>query len=683
MCIIPTALFNSKALFNPYQYKPFLACMKNDNETWKWNGYNLFITDEVGVGKTFETGIILQELLKNNPNLTILIVCPARLCANWEREMRENFYIVPVNYRVAKSFGQLTILPYSYFRFQTNKQEESLEEEKKTEAELQSAGFDGKPCEITYPEYDVLILDEAHYIRNGGALYQHIQNMIEQNEPKENQNDKLDSKKFKIFLTATPIFNSEQDYLNITSLLRYNNQTFATTTTLQSEANCYDFQLSIQMQPFQLNPEEDNIIKDIYKMVETEDDKKTSKYGRLTGLLKRISASSFFSLKEFVCTLGSWEDEYEYEEYEEDGDNEINLFDLKELCDRWTESTDSKFEALQNLLNNKNKNINKVVIFSCFLHTCDYLERRLKQKFTVYKITGKTLAKDMERMVKDFGNTTENAILICSDAVKEGQNFQFCQHLIHYDFPFTPAAMGQRNGRIYRKGQEGQPNVYYMFGERTYDERLFGEIIVTKTKVVKYASEQGYVSTLNVLPENSDDYFEKPIKAYFNDLVDQRKRNAEQQDGVKSSYSHEQAVLRSILLKQFSHMEGQDKDRKRIWDMPEAEKIYGEEIPNSNCCNKLIEILSKCKPEDQGKSLALTYWEKYKKELINFNENIFGCHDDNFESHCRGYLKHCGIDSEEHKFCHDMLADAKITLTEYQKQFKPLIELKRGEGNRD
>lgn len=682
MSMIPTALFNSKALFNPYQYKPFLACMKNDNETWKWKGYNLFITDEVGVGKTFEAGIILQELLKNNPNLTVLIVCPARLCANWEREMQENFYIAPVNYRVAKSFGQLTILPYSYFRFQTEKQEESLEEAKKTEAELQSASFDGKSCEITYPEYDVLILDEAHYIRNDGALHQHVKHMIEQNEPKENQSDKLDSNKFKVFLTATPIFNSEQDYVNITSLLNYNDQTFATTATLQGEANCYDFQLNIKMQPVKLNCEEKNIIADIY---ETEDG--ISKYGRLTGFLKRISASSFFSLKEFVTTSGAWEEEYECEEYEGDGDNKLNLPDLKELCDSWTESADSKFDALQELLNNLYMNVNKVVIFSCFLHTCDYLERRLKQVFTVYKITGKTPAKAMEQIVTNFRNTIDKAILICSDAVKEGQNFQFCQHLIHYDFPFTPAAMGQRNGRIYRKGQKGQPNVYYMFGKSTYDERLFGEIIITKTKIVKNASEQRCISTLNVLPQDPGDYFQNSIAAYFNDLVEQLKRNLKQKDGQDTgagSYTPEQAVLRAILLKQFSYMEGQDKNRKRVWDITEAEKAYGEDLPDSeNCCSKLIEILSKCLPEDKGKSLALIYREKYKKELINFNENIFGCHDDNFESHCRSYLKYCGIDSEEHKFCHDMLADAKITLTEYQKQFKPLIELKRGEGNRD
>lgn len=102
--------------------------------------------------------------------------------------------------------------------------------------------------------------------------------------------------------------------------------------------------------------------------------------------------------------------------------------------------------------------------------------------------------------------------------------YQFCQNLIHYDFPFTPAAIGQRNGRIYRKGQEGIPKVYYMFTNGTYDERLFGEIIVSKARIVKIASEKKLVSVLDVLPNDSNNYFEKCIKAYFNDLVSAEER---------------------------------------------------------------------------------------------------------------------------------------------------------------
>ena len=61
-----------------------------------------------------------------------------------------------------------------------------------------------------------------------------------------------------------------------------------------------------------------------------------------------------------------------------------------------------------------------------------------------------------------FRNYDKQMILICSDAAKEGHNLQFCHNLIHYDLPFAPAVIGQRNGRIYRKGQQETPLCFYM-----------------------------------------------------------------------------------------------------------------------------------------------------------------------------------------------------------------------------
>lgn len=114
--MIPFALFNSTALFNPYQYKPFNKIMDESKEGFIWNNKNAFITDEVGVGKTFEAGIIIDELVKSNPDIQILIICPVKLCDNWEKEMRENFFLSFNNYRETNTLGQFNIVPYSYFR---------------------------------------------------------------------------------------------------------------------------------------------------------------------------------------------------------------------------------------------------------------------------------------------------------------------------------------------------------------------------------------------------------------------------------------------------------------------------------------------------------------------------------------------------------------------------------------
>lgn len=78
----------NKLIFNPFQYKPLLKFLGTDSDE------RLLIADEVGVGKTIETGIILDELLARGDlkdRDSILVVCPNILCQKWQDELREKF----------------------------------------------------------------------------------------------------------------------------------------------------------------------------------------------------------------------------------------------------------------------------------------------------------------------------------------------------------------------------------------------------------------------------------------------------------------------------------------------------------------------------------------------------------------------------------------------------------------
>ena len=52
---------------------------------------NLFIADDVGLGKTIEAGLVLQELILRQQADFVLIVCPAALCLQWRDEMMRRF----------------------------------------------------------------------------------------------------------------------------------------------------------------------------------------------------------------------------------------------------------------------------------------------------------------------------------------------------------------------------------------------------------------------------------------------------------------------------------------------------------------------------------------------------------------------------------------------------------------
>ncbi|MCU0684371.1 MAG: DISARM system SNF2-like helicase DrmD [Polyangiaceae bacterium] len=52
---------------------------------------NLFIADDVGLGKTIEAGLVLQELILRQQASFVLIVCPASVCVQWQTEMQRRF----------------------------------------------------------------------------------------------------------------------------------------------------------------------------------------------------------------------------------------------------------------------------------------------------------------------------------------------------------------------------------------------------------------------------------------------------------------------------------------------------------------------------------------------------------------------------------------------------------------
>ncbi|HXJ22696.1 MAG TPA: DISARM system SNF2-like helicase DrmD [Polyangia bacterium] len=52
---------------------------------------NLFIADDVGLGKTIEAGLVMQELILRQQAHFVLIACPASICLQWQSEMRRRF----------------------------------------------------------------------------------------------------------------------------------------------------------------------------------------------------------------------------------------------------------------------------------------------------------------------------------------------------------------------------------------------------------------------------------------------------------------------------------------------------------------------------------------------------------------------------------------------------------------
>ena len=193
--------------FVPYQYRPVLKFVRADRP-------RLLIADEVGVGKTIEAGLIIKELRARTDITSVLIICPKALVAErkWHTEMKrfdEHFTALdgpllrhclrethldgewPAQYANA-------ILPFSLF-------DSDLLFGRGSRGKAQGEGLLALDPP---PSFDLVIVDEAHHIRNTETfLHQGVRYFC-------------DNAQAVILLTATPVQLGSDDLFTLLHVLR-------------------------------------------------------------------------------------------------------------------------------------------------------------------------------------------------------------------------------------------------------------------------------------------------------------------------------------------------------------------------------------------------------------------------------------------------------------------------------
>lgn len=140
-----------------------------------------------------------------------------------------------------------------------------------------------------------------------------------------------------------------------------------------------------------------------------------------------------------------------------DSDKEFleTLFDERETVDN-DPKLDVFIEKLYEL--QKENKDRKIVVFSQYTATVDYLEKNLKSKFRILKVTWSTKTEQLKKNIKlnfdawvEISNQKNDYdILLWTDAISEWYNLHRAWIIVNYDIPYNPTRVIQRIGRINR-----------------------------------------------------------------------------------------------------------------------------------------------------------------------------------------------------------------------------------------
>ncbi len=168
---------------------------------------------------------------------------------------------------------------------------------------------------------------------------------------------------------------------------------------------------------------------------------------------------------------------------------------LREIRKEWFEDKsykDPKLESFKKILEKQLQDENrKIVVFSQFADTVDYLYENLKQEFPVLKYTGSNSTLSQKNIiVQEFDasskkQTNKYRILIATDAISEGFNLNRADSIFNYDISYNPTRVIQRVGRINRINNNLFDEIYiYNFFPSSTGER---EISLKKISTLKIA----------------------------------------------------------------------------------------------------------------------------------------------------------------------------------------------------
>jgi non-specific serine/threonine protein kinase len=402
------------------------------------------LADDMGLGKTVQI-IALLEYLRSHQEDRVLLILPASLIGNWEKEIKKFAPEMPVCvlHGMAAAKDPVTFLADSVF------------------LTITTYGMAVRVPELKEIRWDLIILDEAQAIKNPGT--------------KRTKTIKALKAKTRIAMTGTPIENHLSDLWSLFDfldggLLGSAKEFMGFTKGLKKDPTGYT-KLRSLVNPFILRrlKTDATIISDLPDKIEIKEYPVLSKkqmvlYQNLVKeLAKKLKETVGIARKGLVLS---------------------SIIKLKQICnhpdqylgqDLYKREHSGKFEMLESICETIYEKRERVLVFTQFKELTEPLAQFLEEIFHRPGLVlhgGTPVAKRTELVEAFNGEAYVPFMLLSLKAGGVGLNLTGANNVIHFDRWWNPAVENQATDRAFRIGQTRDVMVHKFITVGTIEEKI-------------------------------------------------------------------------------------------------------------------------------------------------------------------------------------------------------------------
>ncbi len=487
----------------PYQIVPLLMALRLET-------IRLLIADDVGIGKTIEAGLIAREMLDRGEIKRLGVLCPPALCDQWQKELKQKFNIDAVVIRsgtVAKLERNLPSNSSHIFSYYPH----IIVSLDYAKSDRRRASFLAHCPDLVIVDE----AHTASNRDDRGTTKQQRYQLVQQISEKQDRHLVLltatpHSGISQSFLSLLGLINTEFANLDLDNLSELQRKELARHFVQRRRADVRQWMDKETPFPereslesaYQLSKEYRELFEQVYNLarglIKEENNslsyaQKRGRYWSALAIIRCVMSSPAAAVATLSRQLGKIKDTevveeldeelsatYVYDETETEKASDINptsvieqvqqtysesqkrkLREFVKKAEQLKRKKDSKLQQVIGLVRDLREQGYQPIIWCRYIATANYVAEALKNKYETKKnnttrviaITGEQSEDEREIRLQELKDYPQR-IMVATDCLSEGVNLQ--KHFsaaIHYDLPWNPNRLEQREGRVDRYGQ--------------------------------------------------------------------------------------------------------------------------------------------------------------------------------------------------------------------------------------